>query len=246
MKTIIRLPIPSQAKVLVEIGDKISLKTCLVEADLRSGEEIIPLASLLHISPSRIPQYLKKAIGEEVQNGDLLAEKRSLFISSAVKSPLKGKIKEIDLKMGTLTLVYTDLSGITEKRRRISSPVAGKISAIDKNGIDIEVEGHVLRAIKGEGEEVTGDLDYISGSETDIFDIDSEVNEKIVFCRGLPEEGVVKLEVLGAAGCIIQKAGNNLSLPWVEVNEEVAKKLGSYQGKKIWLRPKEKEIVVLE
>lgn len=166
MKTTVTLPILPPAKYLVTVGEKVTSKSMIAETVEDEEESIIAISELLHINPRNISKYLKKNIGEEVEAGDLLAEKTSLLTSSSIKSPAKGKIKNIDLAYGTMTLVTHSL---ISKKRKIYSPVNGKVTHIDKNGISLEVEGHQLKAVKGKGREVLGEICYIKNGSIQHF-----------------------------------------------------------------------------
>src|SRR3989338_8486968 len=114
MKTTIKLPISSSSKILVNIGDNIGPDTTLAETEIAASEKTIQLAYLLHVNASHIAKYLKKNLGDSIKSGEILAEKKGLFSSSKINSPHDGKIKEIDLKKGTLTLFsYSASSDIT-------------------------------------------------------------------------------------------------------------------------------------
>ncbi len=241
MKTTVKLPIPSGARILVNSGDKISDKTLLIETYLEQEEKIIPLAEILQIPPGNIPKFLKKAIGAQVKKGDLLAEKKSLLVSFRLESPESGKIKEIDLKNGTMIL----LTGNTSmSRKKVTSPFGGKITAVGKNYLDLEIEGQSYIASKGGGSEAFGELFF--EKDLQFHDIDCQIEGKIMLCQSLSEEMMVKLEVLEAAGCIVQKANLNFTLPWIQVDEDTFEKLSQKKGKIVWLRPEEKEIIILE
>jgi hypothetical protein len=54
------------------------------------------------------------------------------------------------------------------------------------------------------------------------------------------------MEVLEAKGLILVKRMENPQLPWGEVDEEEFHKLIKERGKKVWLRPEKKEVIVLE
>jgi len=241
MKTTIKLPVPTGARILVNCGDKISDKTVLIESFLEQEEKIIPLAEILQIPPGNIPKFLKKAIGAQVKKGDLLAEKKNFLVSFRLESPDDGKIKEIDLKNGTMILLTGNAS---VSRKKITSPLGGKITAVGKNYLDLEIEGQSYPGLKGGGNEAVGELYF--EKDLKFHDIDCQIEDKIIFCQSMSEEMMVKLEVLEAAGCIIQKANVNFTLPWIQVDENVTEKLSREKGKTVWLRPEEKEIIILE
>ena len=243
MKTTIKLPISSSSKILVNIGDNIGPDTTLAETEIAASEKTIQLAYLLHVNASHIAKYLKKNLGDSIKSGEILAEKKGLFSSSKINSPHDGKIKEIDLKKGTLTLFsYSASSDIT----KTTVPFSGRVTGIGKGYVEIEINGRFFRAIKGEGKNVSGKLVHLSSDKVGILEVDKDVDDSILMARSFTEEAVVKLEVLGSNGFILQKKTGDMTLPWVQVDEETFTALAGYTNKKVWLRPEERQIVILE
>ena len=105
MSTIITLPISPSAKILVGVGERISSKTILAKFSQAHEAETIHLAKLLSVGNSKISQYLKKKIGEKITAGEVIAQKKGFFSSTVVKSPISGKLVDLDLSKGTLNLL---------------------------------------------------------------------------------------------------------------------------------------------
>lgn len=242
MKTIVHFPIDEQAKLSVKVGDKIGPKTIVGEISLPDEDSVVPIAELLHIKADLILKYLRKRIGERVSVGDIIAKKKSFLSSCLVKSPVSGKLKGIDLKKGTLILSEAK----DGKKGKIIFPVNGKVKGITKALIEIEIEGEVLRTSKGGGSETVGKIHCFDRDTVGVLDIPGDVEGGIIVCAKLANEAVAKLEVLSVAGLIVQKPPKETDLSWVEVGREIFKKLFSREGKTAWLRPKEKEIVIID
>lgn len=243
MKTTIKLPIFSSSKILVNVGDKIGPDTTLAETEVAASEKIIQLAYLLHVNASHIAKYLKKNLGDSIKSGEILAEKKGFFSSSKINSPTDGKIKEIDLKKGTLTLfVYSASSDIA----KTTAPFSGKVTGIGKGYIEMEINGRLFKAIKGEGKIVSGKLVHLSSDTVGILEVDKDVDHSILMARSVTESAVVKLEVLGSKGFIFQKSPQEINSPWVEVNEDTYTALTEFVSKTVWLRPEERQIVIIE
>lgn len=241
MSNIINLPIPSSAKVTVAAGDSITNKTTIAKIGESRVIETIHLAKLLGVSNNQISKYIRKTIGEKIAAGDILAEKKGLFSSSVVRSPLNGKIAEMDLSQGILSLVKYS----KEEREDLVSPVAGKVIGVGKSAIEIETENHLFKGVKGEGKSVIGDMRYIDVPEVGILDFHDNIENSIVMCGSAGEATLIKFSVLGVLGVILQKTGANMVLPWMQVDDHVFGKLSHFAGKKIWLNPENKQIVVL-
>lgn len=242
MSKTITLSISSEAKILVSSGEKITSKTPLVKFSEKVDHQTIHLAKLLGVPASKIPKFLKKKIGESVSAGDVIAEKKGLFSSSVVRSPLSGKLGELDLAKGTINLVkYSE-----DQKDDLISPVSGKIVSVAKSYLEIEVDNPIFKAIKGDGNDTVGKLKYVGGSDLGTLDVDGDVEDCIILCKSVKEETLVKLQVLGTRGGIFLKIKDEGALPWILVEENTFKNLIDFDAKLVWLRPKEKQVIILE
>lgn len=241
----IKLPISSSVKLLVDEGDEVTSGKILWTEEKSSAKKIIHLAHLIDVQPKDILKYLKKKIGEKVFSGELIAEKKSFFSTLSVRSPIAGVIQDIDLKKGTLTLASEEKSFA----RKISLPISGRILSIGKDYLEIEVENEVLLGEKGGGNDVEGELFYFNLDRVDLFDIKDEVEKCIIFVKKISKHALIKLEVLGGTGLIIQNfdelVEEDIPISWIKVGDLLAKKLSSFDKKRVWLRPSMGEIIVL-
>lgn len=227
---------------MVDVGDSISSDMVLVEESHLEQKEIIPVGKLLNVRAESIHHCLKRKIGDCVEVGEILAGTKSFFSSKSVKSPVAGRLLEIDLSAGTLT-ISKKTSNIPA--RKIKSPIKGKVKNITKTTLEIEVEGDVFSVLSGGGGEAMGKLVYIGKENLGILDISADVENCIVASHGMFPGIIVKLEVMGAVGLVVVKELNEADLPWVQVNSEVFKKLAAFDSKMVWLRPTERQIVCI-
>lgn len=239
MNTTIHLPI-SHAHPTVEVGDKITEKTILAKSSHHEETETIHLSKLLSVRNGEISKFVVKKIGEKIDAGDILAAKKGFFSSTVVKSPTSGKLLELDLSKGTITL-----SKFTKEKQDVTSPVAGKIVNIGKSVIEIETDSPVFKAIAGTGSDVTGVLLFLPSEEVGILDISDDIENSVIMYKSAGDAVLVKLSVLGAVGFITLKIRKEMFVPWVQIEDNVFGKLKEFAGKKIWLRPEAKQIVIL-
>lgn len=242
MSTTITLPISHQAKILLEVGDHITSKTILAKLGESSEGETIHLAKLLGVANDKISHYLKKNIGEDIEEGEVIAQKKGLFSHSVVRSPIKAKLAQLDLSKGSINL----LKYSKEKKADLVSPIEGKVVTIGKSAIEIEINNHLFKGVKGEGQDAVGDLCYLKGENLGISDSQNDVEEAIVLVKSMQEATIVKFSVIGAKGAVIVKVNGEPSLPWIQVEENVFSKLTDFADKKVWLRPTEKQLVILD
>src|SRR3990167_9049048 len=88
-------------KPLIKVGQEVDFTTPLIKKGAQE-EKTIPISSALRISPSKIFLYLKKFVGDEIKQGELVAEKKTLFDKRQYLSEYDGTIKEIDHENGNL------------------------------------------------------------------------------------------------------------------------------------------------
>jgi len=104
MKTTAKITLTPNAKVLVDVGDEINRETVLASEDEKDKDTRIDLSGILKVTPSGIFRYIKKRPQDAIKEGDILAEKRTFLTTLTVRSPVNGKVKEIDLKSGILSI----------------------------------------------------------------------------------------------------------------------------------------------
>lgn len=249
MSNTINLPISPSTKILVEEGDSITAKTILGKFSDTHEIETIHLAKLLSVANDKIYKYLKKKAGEKVTSGEVIAEKKGFLSSSVVKSPISGKLLEMDLLKGTINLLKYSKEGqvrLGAGREEIISPVSGKVVTIGKTAIEINTNSPIFKGESGEGSDAFGDLKYLEGEVLGILDFHAELEDSIVMCKAVGEATLVKFAVLGVKGMILMDVKNEMALPWISVEENIFGKLKDFVSDKIWLRPGEKQIIILE
>lgn len=242
MSNTISLPIPSSVRILVAAGERISGKTVIARYSETHQTETIHLAKLLGVPNHKIPKYLKKKAGDYIAAGDTIAQKKGFFSLSSVRSPINGKLVEFDLSRGTVSLAKQTKSDKTD----MVLPVSGKILSIGRSVIEIEIENPVFPAQKGEGKSATGVLRKLTAENVGILDFQDDLEDAVVLCHSVQEAALVKFSVLGVRGIILQKMRPDITMPWVQVEDDIYGKLARHAGQKIWLLPQNRQIVLLD
>lgn len=241
MKVTVKLPVPHNATIVVDIGDKITQNSHYAVMESKNTEKIIHLSRLLKILPQDIQKYLIVAVGEKIREGEIIAQKKSFLNTSFIRSPLDGKIKEIDFKKG---IAVIDSSKEDEDRGKIKSPVAGKIVKINSNDLELELEGIVLEILDGAGTDVMGTVICFDKS-VDTFDLSSETRDKIILCSDITESALTKAEMIKVKGLILNRPSLPTVLPWVNVDGQVFEKIRGNADSKVWLRIALRQLVIL-
>lgn len=240
MKTTVAISLNAGTKLLVEEGDEINKHTAIYKAGDEGEVKAIPLSGILKVDASQIHKYLKRQLGDIVKQGELLAVKRSLLTQTIIKSPISGKIKEIDLKKGLL-LMTTDFD---KKIKKVHIPISGKVKQIKKDSIEIDVSGVRITGRQGSGDDQFGNLCIISASRHSVLDFGDEVADCVVFIEEAPLEAITKMDVLGALGVISTKIMEETGFPYLIIDDGDVKDILSHQGKAIWLRPEAQEVIL--
>lgn len=240
--TTVHLTIPASAQVFVHKDQKLSADTKIAEYSANNSFQIIPVADMLKINPIQIAKYMKKGVGEYIEAGHVLVEKKGLFSSSILKSPYSGKISEIDLKIGTLTIAVQSQM----KDHILSTPFAAKVKDMDKKEIVLEVEAVQFEAQEGDGDDVVGQLHAILADKTDALQIsDDDIDESIMACNCFTHDALAKIDVLGCKGVVFSEAVSvDISIPWLQIDVSDMKHILQYNGSKVWILPSEKKIYV--
>lgn len=242
MSKTITLPISENSKLLVSIGDHISGRTLMAKIHGSENLEIIHISKLLGVPNHQIIKYLQKKVGENIFSGDIIAQKKGIISSSAVRSPIAGKLVEMDLSKGTISLSRNSHVNHTNQE----FPVSGKVVAISKSFIEIEVENTIYVLEKGEGEDVIGLLKFLPGDVIGVTDNYGEVDKTIILCKYTQEAALVKFSVLGVRGVVMLKLKDGKELPSGQVSDTVFNKLQSLDSRKIWLRPVARQLIILD
>lgn len=160
------LPIPGE--VLVEIGSEIIPGDNIAEAQVPGNVTTLDIAKGLGLSPAETNDCLMREIGENLEEGDVIAQSGKIF-PRLFRAPVNGKI--IDLRHGQL-LLATGSTRIDLKARMI-----GRVKEIiPAYGVVLSVKGSLIQGIWGNGFAGCGALhvvDSTSGMPVASSDLDS-------------------------------------------------------------------------
>ncbi len=75
-------------------------------------EIVISLTTELSIEPRDIFKYIRVSLGDQLKQGQLLAEKKTFFTRHALIAPSSGEVRAINHTAGTLTYVIEELTDV--------------------------------------------------------------------------------------------------------------------------------------
>ena len=164
-----RLPLKGQ--VLVQVGDSVNPDTVVARTELPGPVTTVRVAERLGVEPRELPKYLLKQVGDKVQVGEIIAERKSFFglFTSRVTSPITGTIDFISEATGNIGI------------RHLPTPVE----------VTAYLRGLVVDVLPEEGAVVATRGVFVQG----IFGLSGERHGQIALLADSPDEVVSHTKV---------------------------------------------------
>ena len=210
------LPLGSQLKL--KEGDLVNSGDLIAKIKLSPMVKEYPLAEVLNISSGRIMNCFLKKLGEVVEEGDLVAESKTMLGKPKAKfvSPISGVLDSLT-EEGILRIKLP--SGETE----IKAPFPGQIAAVSKKQVELAFPAQELKADWGVGIPQIGTIFCLEKQQADVFDLNGDFQGKIVVVQGGFNHGFwYKAASLGLAG-VVASGLTNKSLREIIEQEAVEK-----------------------
>ncbi|MCS7263584.1 MAG: hypothetical protein NZ805_01985 [Armatimonadetes bacterium] len=164
-----RLPLKGQ--VLVDVGDEVEPDTVVARTDLPGPITTVRVAERLGVEPREVTKFLLKNIGDKVQAGEVIAERKSFFglFTSRVTSPINGNVDFISEATGNIGI------------RHLPTPVE----------VNAYLKGLVIEVIPEEGAVVATRGVFVQG----IFGLSGEKHGRIAVIAQSPDEVVPETKI---------------------------------------------------
>jgi len=164
-----RLPLKGQ--VLVQVGDSVNPDTVVARTELPGPVTTVRVAERLGVEPRELSKYLLKQVGDKVQVGEIIAERKSFFglFTSRVTSPITGTIDFISEATGNIGI------------RHLPTPVE----------VTAYLRGLVVDVLPEEGAVVATRGVFVQG----IFGLSGERHGQIALLADSPDEVVSDTKV---------------------------------------------------
>lgn len=190
----VAIPVPSNAKILVEKGEKVVRGQTLAKCDETFRE--FNLTKILKISPQNVVGCLSITLGTAVREGQILAQKKSFLNNFDFKSPVSGLAVELSPE-GFLKIKVA-------KMEETTSPIKAEVKEIKNNCVILEFTANILTGVFGSGRRNWGQIEILkSKDEVGLEDLPIDVKDKIFITRGKISAGFIhKAEALDAAGVV--------------------------------------------
>jgi len=155
---LIFIDIPYGSKCLLKLGQNVDFDTDFIET--RTNKEIkIHLAKKIGIKPAQIFHYLKKFVGENIQKGEIIAVKKSVFSTDRFVCDQDGTIKEIDHNEGTITI-----NCINSQEKVSKAFFTGEVDEIKHDQIGLNVKNGLAFNIKNASCDYGGNVFYLKNN----------------------------------------------------------------------------------
>jgi hypothetical protein len=249
--TSLPLILPENCQLKVSVEDKVTEGQIIAQKKQNNLTRVLPIAKYLEISPEKTLKALNKKIGDRVEEGDLLAEKKGVMNGKKLFSPFSGTVYKLEEESGDLYIV-TD-QGDSGEAEDIISPIEGKISFCDNTKIVIDTDKKGIIGLKASGEKAEGELFVIHEKDIDYSDLPKEIKEKVILGEGFESSAIYKAIAMGVIGIICQEIQEDqleeyrkkqYKNPIIQVSKEDFEKLSKLSGKKIILEPSKKIILI--
>lgn len=189
------ISISEKDKLLIKAGQKVDFNTPLFEQVPRRDVHII-ISDKIKVPSMKIFQYIKKVVGETIQKGEVLAEKKSLLSVTRYKSEWEGVLKEINHTDGSVVIETASVN--TQVKNAFFCGVVGKI---EKNIVYLEIEKMKEYEAKEISSSFGGPIFILTKGDLN----EEMIQGRVIVAESVGEYAQIKIEALGCAGFITLK-----------------------------------------
>jgi len=172
------LSIPSGGKALVKKESQVTSDQIIAKGEKITLKEF-NLAKALGISGKKIVSLLVKSLGSKVEKGELIAKQEGVFSKKQFLSPTDGTLESLS-EEGVLRIK------VAEKKYEVKTPLAGQITSVNKNKIEISFPALKVIGVWGVGGQRCGRLMVLGSQEkgATVFDLKGSFEGAIVAFSG--------------------------------------------------------------
>ncbi len=211
---VVKIPFPKNASLSVSVGQKVKINDPFY-ASSEETEVEISVDKELGIKPKEIFQCIKVVIGDELKEGDLVAEKKKLLGRKKILSKDNARVSHIDHESGRIVLTTSTQSELSK-----STFFTGEIKEIDEDKGQISIDigpGTEYKATLNE--DFGGEISCIDSIE--FYSLDEEsIKDRIILLHTVQSHFTTKLEALGAKGIVYVKGSFETELPSAKISAE--------------------------
>ena len=182
--------LPLKGEVVVERGEAVRRDQVVARTELPGDVATINLVNRLGISPRELSGYMLKKEGDQVEEGEALAESKPLikWFKTTVESPVSGTVESISPVTGQVILRQAP------KPVEVLAFVDGIVDEVFAGeGVRVEARGAYIQGIFGVGGEGWGSLHLAGeGAEAEVETLGPEAAGKIAVVGSLITSEIVE------------------------------------------------------
>jgi len=214
---------PSEHKLLVKPGDKLKSGDIIAQADDAKSAQL-DVSKLLDINPAKLASHLLVSVNDDIEKDQLIAQKKGMFSSTTIKSPISGTIKLTD-QPGSVLIKPKDATSTTV------CPGNGSVEEVSPQGVILNLDNSVVVGDGGKGN-TKGELIELKDN-SGFYDIDDSLRGKVVASSSLTPAVLAKMKALKVAGIITDNPIESSALPYVVCSK--LSEIREYTGKNVSL-----------
>lgn len=210
----VTISLPEGSECLLTKGQEVDFSTPFLKAH-DAVEMKIPIGKKLKIDGTKIFKYLKKFVGEKVEKNEVIASRKSFFVSHTIVSEHDGIIKEIDHAQGVIVIKTRS----DEKSDR-TCYFTGEVVEVEKDHIVLKTKKGITYKAVTPTESFGGEVWY--GTTDSLVTVTAEdVEKKVALIESITPYDQAKLEAMDVLGYITSEPLNELTdLPSVQFKDK--------------------------
>jgi len=155
------------------------------KADFAKKSYSVDFAKDLDLKPKKARLEVVVEVGQDIEKGQLLAGNPTKGLSKASRSPIRGKVTEIDLEECTISV-----EPLLEELE-LNAWLPGTVVSISNKGCVISNRGAIIQGIWGNGGQVFGPLSEDEGAQGEIVFRETINQSDIVRCQANKIKGLI-------------------------------------------------------
>ncbi len=202
IRAVRRLPILGE--VLVAQGGTVEFDTAVARTSVPGGVEIVKLVYLLGVDPEDVGRYMRRKVGDKVEKGDVIAEKKGFLgmFRSVAKSPTSGVVQQVSELTGQVTIAEAPVP------IEVMAYIPGQVEKVlPSEGVIIRTNAALIQGIFGLGGETHGPVVLAVRSPDEVLTVDKIRDEhggKIIVGGSLVTvEALRRCVSLGVKGVVV-------------------------------------------
>ncbi len=192
--------LPHSGEIIAKMGQTVKPFQTIARTLLKSDFHILPVAEELGITSEALPEYLQVVIGQTVDAGELIAEKKRLLGWQRVMSPREGVVVEIS----NGRVMLQQRTDWYELRALMAGNV---VNFIPDQGVVLETSGSLIQGVWANGQEGFGAIRNVAMApdfSLTAAQIDDDDSENILVAGKIDRlDTLTQAEFVGVRGIIL-------------------------------------------